>query len=81
MLFSPDKKKIGCCLSQPKCEERFRDMTWMSWEISQGSSVLVFHKSVKTELVSFENLFRNEEQKFQQLGVFWKCPLFTSLQI
>lgn len=56
-------------------------MTWMSWEISQGSSVLVFHKSVKTELVSFENLFRNEEQKFQQLGVFWKCPLFTSLQI
>lgn len=72
---------IGRCLNQAQCEERFRDMAGMSWVISQSPSLPVFHNSVKTELVSFENLFWNEEKNLRNEVDFWKCVLFTTLQI
>lgn len=41
-------------------------MTWMSWVTSQGPSLTVFPNTVNTELVSFENLFWNKEQKLKK---------------
>lgn len=52
-------------------------MAWMSWMISQGPSLSVFHNCVNSDLVNFENLFWNEEQKLQNLV----RVLFTPLQI
>lgn len=72
----------GCCLNQTKYEERFRHVAWMGWVISQGPSLPVFYNSVNTELVSFENLFWNEEQKPQKLGRFSEiCLICITLQI
>lgn len=50
----------GCCLNQTKCEERLRDMPWMSWVISQGPS-LPFHNSV-----NFLKFVLEREQKLKK---------------